>query len=288
MTKPRQIDDTGVSMTRTPRTNSRGRRVSTGTVTIAMTEYPSDAPPLVLIHGIGSRSVTWWPVIDELAAIAHLYVVDLRGHGESDKPASGYLLPDYAVDLAAIMDELTLAYPAILGHSLGSLVTLEWAKGNPSRASAIILEDPPLRPLSNAEERFAEWLALASMPLDQVVALFHEENPIWTDEDCQRRAESITMTAPGVFIDLRSDTESHVAAGLDRIAQLAAIESPMLVVYGDLEAGSVTVPDDVARLLTTVAGSQAVNIRGASHNIHRERTGEFLDVVRRFLTPIPR
>ena len=61
-------------MTGGPRTPGAERPIDANGVTLAVTEYPAAGrPPLVLLHGIGSRGVSWWPVIDDLAAHFHLY-----------------------------------------------------------------------------------------------------------------------------------------------------------------------------------------------------------------------
>ena len=99
------------------RPNTGGRWVE-----IAVTEFPNPGrPPVVLLHGIGSRGQSWWPVIDPLAARFHLYQLDLRGHGASGKPSAGYLVEHYAADLNAALDALDLqsGEPRIMGHSLG-------------------------------------------------------------------------------------------------------------------------------------------------------------------------
>jgi alpha-beta hydrolase superfamily lysophospholipase len=60
------------------------RTIDTARGAIALREAPNPAaPPLVLLHGIGSRAESWWPVLDPLAARFHLYALDLRGHGGS-------------------------------------------------------------------------------------------------------------------------------------------------------------------------------------------------------------
>src|SRR5688500_14402682 len=106
-------------MVNQPRTPGHERRLRAGEIELAITEYQADGPPLLLLHGIGSRGVSWWPVLDRLARQARPIALDLRGHGASDKPETGYLLPDYAADLAALVHALGLDRPAILGHSLG-------------------------------------------------------------------------------------------------------------------------------------------------------------------------
>lgn len=45
-----------------------------------------DGPPLVLVHGIGDSSVTWEPVVAELARRHTVIAPDLLGHGDSAKP----------------------------------------------------------------------------------------------------------------------------------------------------------------------------------------------------------
>ena len=268
-----------------PRTPGQHRTIVANGLTLAVTEYPAPGrPPLLLLHGIGSRSVSWWPVVDGLAAHLHLYALDLRGHGASTKPASGYRLADYAADLGAALDALGLAQPRVLGHSLGALVVLAWAIDNPERAAAIVLEDPPLRAGSETLEAFDGWMALAAMPVAQVAAYYRSEHPDWTEQDCRRRAESITMTAPAVFAELRAETEVMLEAADDRVAALAAIRSPTLLVHGDREAGSRLAPEDLARLAAILPNARFARVPGAGHHIHRDAPDRFVAAVSSFLT----
>ena len=270
-------------MTGQPRTPARERTVAANGQTLAVTEFAGDGPPLVLLHGIGSRAVSWWPVIDPLAARFRLYAVDLRGHGASAQPPSGYLLPDYAADLAALLDALGLDRPRLLGHSLGGLVILSWAVAHPAQATAIALEDTALRSQPGILEAFDGWLALNALPPAEAAAYFHRENPDWTPEDCLRRAESITGTARAVFAELRADSAQNLATGRDRLGPLAAIRSPLLLVHGDPETGSMVVPDDAARLAALLPDARLARVPGAGHGIHRDRTEAFLAAVVPFL-----
>ncbi|MFM9106632.1 MAG: alpha/beta fold hydrolase, partial [Chloroflexota bacterium] len=144
-------------------------------IDIAVTEWPSPGnPPLLVLHGIGSCAQTWDNVAPALAERHHLYVLDHRGHGASAKPDTGYLLPDYAADLDAIIANLGIpdAHLNILGHSLGALITMTWAADNPGRARRILLEDPPLRMVPEILEAYDGWVQLNAMPPAQVAAWY--------------------------------------------------------------------------------------------------------------------
>lgn len=269
-----------------PRSIGRARRVPIGGgVELALTEYgPGEAPPLVLLHGIGSRGVSWWPVLDELAAEYRLVVLDLRGHGASAAPPAGYLLPDYAADLSALIEALGLDRPRLLGHSLGGLVALEWATLQPDRAVAIAVEDSPLRSEPGILETFDGWQRLAALPPEQVVAYYRSEHPTWSEEECRRRAESITATAPAVFAELRAETAARLLTGRpDRFAELAAIRSPTLLVRGDPAIGGMVSDEDAGRFRRVVPGGSVRRVPGAGHAIHREQPAAFLAAVLPFL-----
>jgi pimeloyl-ACP methyl ester carboxylesterase len=68
---------------------------------------PRDAPALVLIHGSGSSTHTWDPMVPLLATSHRVIRTDLLGHGRSDKPADGdYAIPAQARRVAAALDRL--------------------------------------------------------------------------------------------------------------------------------------------------------------------------------------
>src|SRR3979411_1746084 len=89
------------------------------------------APPVLLLHGLGVGGSIWQAfarrLLPHLAAVAP----DLRGHGHSDAPPSGYSPTDYATDLIALIEaELEPRVP-LVGHSLGALVGLKLAALRP-------------------------------------------------------------------------------------------------------------------------------------------------------------
>ena len=268
-----------------PQAVGRERTIASGGVDIAVTEFPHPGrPPVVLLHGIGSRGQSWWPVIDSLAEHFHLYQLDLRGHGASGKPTSGYRMEHYAADLDAALDALDLSEPRIMGHSLGALVTLVWASEHPSRAAALVVEDPSLHTPPDILDAFAGWQQLAALTPAEAAAWYRQQYPDWIDADCLRRAETITATAPGVFAELRDEAEHALATGTtDRTHILAGVQSPALLLHGNVELGSMVAPGDAERFAQIMPRGRTIEISHAGHSLHRDATEAFLEAVIPFL-----
>ena len=76
---------------------------------------------LVLILGITSSSLSWIRVapslLASLAARARVIAVDLKGHGDSDRPATGYRIADQADEVAGLCKALGLQKVSVVGHS---------------------------------------------------------------------------------------------------------------------------------------------------------------------------
>ncbi len=105
--------------------------------------------PVLLIHGHTFDRRIWDPVVVPLAA-AGLRVVrpDLRGHGLSTRPDSGYLPSHHAADMAAVLDGAGVAAATVVGYSIGGAVALEMALTMPERLATLVLVSPvmPDRP----------------------------------------------------------------------------------------------------------------------------------------------
>jgi pimeloyl-ACP methyl ester carboxylesterase len=98
-----------------------------------------DAPALVLIHGYTDSARDWLPVVPLLDTRFRLIIVDLRGHGRSDKPECCYTRFDFAYDVKLLLDALSIKRANIAGHSLGSLVAQTLAELWPSLTERLIL-----------------------------------------------------------------------------------------------------------------------------------------------------
>jgi pimeloyl-ACP methyl ester carboxylesterase len=102
------------------------------------------APPILLVHGLGVTGAVWVPFALPLAPRYAALAPDLRGHGASDEPATGYAPADYARDLIGLHDAVRLGATPVVGHSLGALVALALADLRPDLVTALVLVDPPL------------------------------------------------------------------------------------------------------------------------------------------------
>src|SRR5579871_6181256 len=105
-------------------------------------EERPELPPLVLLHGLASGSHIWNLVAPLLAGRGYsVTAFDQRGHGESDKPASGYGYETIIADDAGAIEALQIVKPALVGHSWGASVALQYAVTYPERVRSLTLVD---------------------------------------------------------------------------------------------------------------------------------------------------
>ena len=90
----------------------------------------------MLLHGTNSSRQVWAPLLPALTATRDVVAVDLPGHGASPAGAGGWTPPEFAVAVAALLDELGWERPAVAGHSVGGWTALEL--GVRRRAGAVL------------------------------------------------------------------------------------------------------------------------------------------------------
>ena len=117
------------------------QHVATHGVTLAVREWPGRGPALVAVHGLTSNHTVWNSLADALAGRHRLLAYDLRGRGDSAKPATGYSLADHAADLLGLLDHWGLERAIVAGHSLGAHIGVRFATLHPERVAKLILFD---------------------------------------------------------------------------------------------------------------------------------------------------
>ena len=98
--------------------------------------------PLLLLHGLADSALVWLNLGEYLADKYHIVAPDMRGHGESEKPESGYSFEKTIADLEALIENLNWSSANILGHSWTGKLACIWARKNPEIFKSMILVDP--------------------------------------------------------------------------------------------------------------------------------------------------
>jgi pimeloyl-ACP methyl ester carboxylesterase len=116
-------------------------------------------PPLLLLHGWPEFWLTWQPVMARLAERFQLIAPDLRGFGDSDKPAGPFGAEDHAADMLALMDELDLQRVGVVGHDVGGAVMQAFARKAQDRLMGLFFFDfvyPGIGARMSAPDRLQE------------------------------------------------------------------------------------------------------------------------------------
>ncbi|HYZ18647.1 MAG TPA: alpha/beta fold hydrolase [Gaiellaceae bacterium] len=98
-----------------------------------------EGPPLVLVHGLGGAASNWAEVAPRLARRFRVLVPDLPGHGLSAPLTGATTLDPYAECVAELAEAEGFAEAALVGHSLGALVSLRLAVARAERVNAVVL-----------------------------------------------------------------------------------------------------------------------------------------------------
>ncbi|MBP0027408.1 alpha/beta hydrolase [Roseofilum sp. Guam] len=104
--------------------------------------HGSGTEPVLLLHGLADHALVWSSFAASLGPNFHCIAPDLRGHGESDKPKTGYTFDRLITDLEALMDRLGWESAHIVGHSFSAKFLPLWASRNSKRFRTMTLVDP--------------------------------------------------------------------------------------------------------------------------------------------------
>ncbi len=103
-------------------------------------EQSEAVPPVVMLHGMRDVGLSLLPIAEAVADTHPVFLMDLRGHGESDKPG-GYTMIQLVYDLHVVVSELVGAPAVLFGHSLGGHVACRFAALFPDLVlGAIVVE----------------------------------------------------------------------------------------------------------------------------------------------------
>ena len=247
----------------------------------------AELPSVLLLHGITSSAQSWVRVGPALADRYRVYALDQRGHGDSIKPAPGtYSLRHTAEDAVAFIEALGLERPVLIGHSWGGATAIVLASGAWSQKpvphiSHLILEDPAHSfGRGDPEERAADFTRDIGRPAQELRAEIAASSPGWTEADIEGKIDALHKVSREAVVSVFSD----VGTG-DLLPLLAKIAAPTLLIRADAALGTTldeTAWERAKQYLS--AHSRAVQINGATHNVHRGKFNEFMQVVNDFLS----
>jgi pimeloyl-ACP methyl ester carboxylesterase len=249
--------------------------------------WPSDGYPTVLVHGLSSGWQSWLPALPYLWPTLSATAVDLRGHGDSDKPEAGYILANYVADVWAAIGKMRLKQPPVLiGHSLGGAIVRRIAADHAGDLAAVVVEDSNLWGTEGAtpEQRRAhgeEWLKNVRRPLPELAQIEMERNPNQSYREAMERATRVTNTADGVFLTAADGV--GLADGDTYEDLLPRITCPFLLVRGMPELGG-AVPEAAAdRHAALIPNGTVVTIPDVGHSVHGQQPEPFSAAVISFL-----
>ena len=256
-----------------PTFNQRSAEV--GGIRLHFAEVPADRPNLLMIHGIGMDWRVWQAVSRRLSPVFHLFLLDLRGHGGSDKPAHGYSLPHYAADVEDFIDQLDLAPIVLVGSSLGGMVTAT-VEAPTDVVTHRILVDPPLTggPIRDGP-MFREILRLKHEPASRLADYLEQYNPRAGQFYLRIMAEMWHAASDGVIEDMLEQPDDYYA--IDQSLRL--VEAPTLLMRGDPEVGGVLSSSEAERALQLLPRGTLMDFPGAGHAIHAYQPSEFVSAV---------
>ncbi len=265
-----------------------------------MAEAGAGGRPLLLLHGFTGAKEDFTDWLDSLAALGwHAVAPDQRGHGDSDQPEaeSAYSFERFVDDAVALVDALGWDRFVLLGHSMGGMIAQLLAVRSPQRLRGLVLMDTHHRGIK-IDEGLADLAAAVAKAdgmealadaMDALAAASPEAAPLGSAADARLRAERPGYAEFGRRKLLASSPAMYTAimpalvrrdGSPDRLADLAALEVPTLVLVGEQDTPFLRASD---RMADAIAGAELVVIPGAGHSPQFEAPETWWDALTGFL-----
>jgi 3-oxoadipate enol-lactonase len=253
-------------------------------------EESGQGPPVVLIHGHSADLRLWDPQVPALVGSGYRVIrYDVRGHGRSSVPPTGYTWDNYSRDLGDLLHHIDIRPPSrthLVGLSMGGAVAMQFALDQPEGMASLTLADSALPGLSYSEE--------FSRAIEELLAAVRREGPraalerLWLTHplfDGIRRfperfalLKSILLEYPAA--DYLDETE-YPQPERQIVDRLEEIHAPTLVLVGELHLPDFRLAADI--LAANIPGARLHVLADAGHVSNLEQPEAFNEALIGFL-----
>ena len=217
--------------------------------------------PLILLPGIADSWRIFEPLLAELPKNIHAYALSQRGHGDSDRPATGYRTRDFAEDLRLFMDAVQIGEAVIVGASSGGFPARSFAATYPDRTAGLVLLGSPAT-LTGRPNPFAELKDPINPGFVKSFAESVLSRPASAVALDGMIAENLKVPAR-VWLETSSELFAETFPG-----ELAKVQAPTLIVWGDLDP--IIPKGDQLALAEAIKGSKLITHPESGHMLYWE------------------
>lgn len=229
--------------------------------------------PVIFLDGYTDSWRSFEHVLPHLPNSIHAFALTQRGHGEADRPATGYQPRDFAADVTAFMDAFQLERAVIAGHSMGSTVAQRFGLDYPERTLGLVLIGS-----------FATYRDNPGVVEFWDLAVSQLEDPIEPSFAREFQESTLAQPVPPAFFETVVQESLKVPARVWKAAfqglletdfstELGKIKTPTLIIWGDQDAYCPRSDQEV--LLAAIAESRMVVYHGTGHAVHWEEPAHF-------------
>ena len=279
-----EIQPRTVGIQRRPMT-APGRSVLVGERELFVRELgPADAPPVVLIHGLGfDGEMTYHRLAPLLADSYRVVSPDHRTFGKSDWPRGRYEISDLADDLAGVLDAIGIGAATVFGYSLGGMVAQELAYRHPRHVARLVLAGTAAVPIQRLRvlARVAFWLGRAVMRLSRVdfamatTRVMRRSGAI-APEHLRWLRGSLLRRDPTLYYEA-----GHAALRFDSRSWIGKLRVPTMVIVPTRD--QVVLPGAQYDLAARLHDPTVVELAGARHESIINRAEEYAATVAEFV-----
>ncbi len=245
-------------------------------------EVYGEGPPLVFAHGAGGNTLVWWQQVPHFAARYRVVTFDHRGFGRSRCAAGHEQARHFADDLAAVLDDLSVARCALVCQSMGGWTGLQLALAQPQRVAALVLSGTPAGILTPGVAAALAALANSGAAAELAAPAWDRPHPALAADIFSRDPTRAFLY--GQLAALNPDgVLSRVALHevmLDP-SRLAEWQTPTLLVAGSHDR--LFAPAVLREVADALPGARFHEIAVAGHSPYFETPDEFNAVVSAFL-----
>lgn len=226
--------------------------------------------PIIFLHGWGSSSEVWFPVLFELfSENTPIVLVDLPGFGKSETPTDPFSINDYVSLMKKIYQEKKIESAILVGHSFGGQIATKVAVEEPAMVEKIVLVNSAS--VRNQKKSFFSYFASLLRPLFELPLLRSGKHFLLS----KISGDDYTVN-PAMYPTLKNVTNEDMTPVLSEVSQ------PTLIVWG--EDDTVTPTDHAYILNENIPQALLVMLRDAGHYSFLDNPEKFTKTLLSFIT----